>query len=75
MNSIQDKEWLMDKLGAGGWIVVGIALLVLGWLVQSGIVVFLLNIIGWIIGIGGVIAIILGGFGLIFGKKSRSGGF
>ena len=65
----------MDKLGAGGWIVVGIALILLGWLVQSGIVAFLLNIIGWVIGIGGVIAIILGGFGLIFGKKGRSGGF
>ncbi len=75
MNSIQDKEWLMDKLGAGGWIVVGIALILLGWLVQSGIVEFLLNIIGWIIGIGGVIAIILGGFSLILGKKGRAGGF
>lgn len=59
----------MDKLGAGGWIVVGIGLILLGWLVQSGIVEFLLNIIGWIIGIGGVIAIILGGFSLILGKK------
>ena len=65
----------MDKLGAGGWIVVGIALILLGWLVQSGIVEFLLNIIGWIIGIGGVIAIILGGFSLILGKKGRVGGF
>jgi hypothetical protein len=65
----------MDKLGAGGWIVVGIALILLGWLVQSGIVEFLLNIIGWIIGIGGVIAIILGGFSLILGKKDRAGGF
>jgi len=59
----------LDKLGAGGWIVVGIGLILLGWLVQSGIVEFLLNIIGWIIGIGGVIAIILGGFSLILGKK------
>ena len=59
----------MDKLGAGGWIVVGIGLILLGLLVQSGIVEFLLNIIGWIIGIGGVIAIILGGFSLILGKK------
>ena len=65
----------MDKLGAGGWIVVGIALIVLGWLVQSGIVAFLLNIIGWVIGICGVIAIILGGFSLISGRKGRSGGF
>ena len=65
----------MDRFGAGGWIVVGIALIVLGWLVQSGIVEFLLNIIGWMIGICGVIAIILGGFSLISGKKSGSGNF
>ncbi len=65
----------MDKLGAGGWIVVGIALILLGWLVQSGIVAFLLNIIGWVIGIGGVIAIILGGFSLITGKKGRNSNF
>ncbi len=65
----------MEKFSAGGWILVGIALIVLGWLVQSGIVAFLLNIIGWIIGICGVIAIILGGFSLITGKKGGSGGF
>ena len=65
----------MDKLGAGGWIVVGIGLILLGWLVQSGIVEFLLNIIGWIIGIGGVSAIILGGFRLILAKKGRAGTF
>ncbi len=65
----------MAKFSAGGWILVGIALIVLGWLVQSGIVEFLLNIIGWVIGICGVIAIILGGFSLITGNKGRSGGF
>ena len=65
----------MDKLGAGGWIVVGIGLIVLGWLLKSNLLEAVLDITGVIIMIGGVIAIILGGFGLIFGKKSRSGGF
>ncbi len=65
----------MDKFGAGGWIVVGIALIVLGWLLQSGIVEFLLDIAGFIIIIMGVIAIILGGFRLITGKKGRTGNF
>ena len=59
----------MDKLGAGAWIVVGIGLILLGLLVKSGIVEFLLDIIGWVIVIGGVIAVILGGFSLIRGKK------
>ena len=75
MNSTQDKEGLMDKFSAGGWIVVGIALIVLGWLLQSGIVEFLLDIAGIIIIIMGVIAIILAGFSLISGKKRRAGGF
>ena len=65
----------MDKFGAGGWIVVGLALIVFGYLLQSGLVEFLLDIVGWIIIIGGVIAIILGGVSLITGNKGRSGGF
>ncbi|MCH8898461.1 MAG: hypothetical protein IIC33_09245 [Chloroflexi bacterium] len=65
----------MEKAGAGGWIVVGIALIVLGWLLKSNLLEAVLDIVGVIIMIGGVIAIILGGFSLISGKKGRSGGF
>lgn len=65
----------MNKFGAGGWIVVGIALIVLGWLLKSNLLEAVLDIVGVIIMIGGVIAIILGGFSLISGKKGRSGGF
>jgi len=65
----------MDKFGSGGWIVVGIALIVLGWLLKSNLLEAVLDIVGVIIMIGGVIAIILGGFSLISGKKGRSGGF
>jgi hypothetical protein len=65
----------MDKFGAGGWIVVGIALLVLGWLLKSNLLEAILDIVGWIIIIIGVIAIILGGVSLITGKKSGSGNF
>ena len=65
----------MQKAGAGGWILVGIALIVLGWLLQSGLVKILLDIAGWIFIIMGVIAIILAGFSLISGKKGGAGGF
>ncbi len=65
----------MDKFGAGGWIVVGIALLVLGWLLKSNLLEAILDIVGWIIIIIGVIAIILGGVSLITGKKGRGGNF
>ncbi len=65
----------MQKAGAGGWIVVGIALLILGAVLRIGILQWLLDIMGWILIIMGVIVIILGGVSLITGKKSRSGGF
>jgi hypothetical protein len=65
----------MDKFGAGGWIVVGIALIILGAVLRTGILQWLLDIMGWILIIMGVIAVILGGVSLITGKKSRSGGF
>jgi hypothetical protein len=50
----------MDKLGGFGLIVVGLALVLLGWLVQSGIVEFLLDIIGVVIIIGGAVVGIVG---------------
>ena len=50
----------MDKLGGFGLIVVGLALVLLGWLVQSGIVEFLLDIVGIVIIIGGAIVGIIG---------------
>ena len=50
----------MDKLGGFGLIVVGLALVLLGWLVQSGIVEFLLDIIGVVIIIGGAVVGIIG---------------
>ena len=65
----------MGKLGAGSWIVVGIALLVLGWLLQSRLLEFLLDIAGWIFIIMGIITIILGGVNLMFGKKGGAGNY
>ena len=65
----------MDKFGAGGWIVVGIALLILGAVLRTGILQWLLDVMGWILIIIGIIAIILGGVSLIFGKKGRAGNF
>ena len=69
------KESLMKMFGSAGGIVIGIALVILGWLLKSGLVEFLLDIIGWGIIIVGIIAIIAGGVSLITGKKGRAGGF
>ena len=64
----------MDKLGGFGLIVVGLALVLLGWLVQSGIVEFLLDIIGVVIIIGGAIVGIIGIVKLFTGGGGGGGG-
>lgn len=47
-------------MSSGGKIVAGIILILLGALVQSDILDFLLNIIGWIIIIGGAVVLLMG---------------
>ena len=64
----------MDKLGGFGLIVVGLALVLLGWLVQSGIVEFLLDIIGVVIIIGGAVVGIIGIVKLFTGGGGGGGG-
>ena len=64
----------MDKLGGFGLIVVGLALVLLGWLVQSGIVEFLLDIIGVVIIIGGAVVGIIGIVKLFTGTGGGGGG-
>ena len=64
----------MDKLGGFGLIVVGLALVLLGWLVQSGIVEFLLDIIGVVIIIGGAVVGIIGIVKLFTGSGGGGGG-
>lgn len=54
----------------GSMLVVGIILIVLGALVQSDLFSFLLDIIGWIVIIAGVIAGVIGLVGMIKGNKT-----
>ena len=50
----------MGKLGGGGMIVAGLVLVILGFLVKSGLVEWLLDIIGIVIIIGGAVVGIVG---------------
>ena len=68
-------EYLMKILGSSSGIVIGIALVILGLLLKSNLVEFLLDFIGWAIIIVGIIAIIAGGVSLISGKKGRAGNY
>jgi len=65
----------MNALGTGGWLVIGIVLILLGWLLQSGIVAFLLGIMGWILIVLGIIAVVAGIVGLVNGKKGGAGSY
>ena len=54
----------------GSMLVIGIVLVVLGVLVQSDLFSFLLDVIGWIVIIGGVIVGIIGLVGMIKGNNT-----
>ncbi len=51
---------LMNKVGGGGLVLAGILIIVLGWLIQSPILEWLLDIIGFVIIAGGVIVVVVG---------------
>ena len=65
----------MGVFGAGGWLVVGVILVVLGILLRSGLIQWLLNLMGFLLIIVGVIAIIVALVSLVTGSKRRSSGF
>ncbi len=50
----------MNKVGGGGLVLAGILIIVLGWLIQSPILEWLLDIIGFVIIAGGVIVVVVG---------------
>ena len=56
-------------------LLIGVVLIVLGWFVQSNIFEFLLDIIGIIIIVAGVIVIIVAAFNAFTGRNRSSGRF
>ena len=58
-------------MSSGGMLIIGIILIILGALVQSDLVSFLLDIIGWVVIIAGVIIGVIGLVGMIKGSNSR----
>ena len=59
----------MGLLGKSGWLGIGIILLVVGILLRSGLIQWLLDLMGLLLIIAGVIAVIVGLVGLITGKN------
>ena len=60
----------MGKAGGGALLMAGIFLVLFGWLIQSDILEWLLNIIGFIVIGGGVIVGIIGLIKLFSGGQS-----
>ena len=65
----------MSKLGGGGALVVGIFLIIGGWLIQSAILEWLLDITGFIIIVAGVILGVYGLVKMFSGDKGTSSDF
>jgi hypothetical protein len=70
-----DKEIKMDKLGGGGLLVVGIGLAIIGWIISSGIVEFLLDVIGGATILAGVVLVVVGIVKMFSGNKSGASDF
>lgn len=59
----------MGMLGKSGWVGIGIIFLVVGILLRSGLIQWLLDLMGNILIVVGVIAVIAGLIGMITGKN------
>ena len=65
----------MNRLGGGGLFVAGIFLVLLGALIQSDILTWLLDILGFVVIVAGVIVGIIGLIKVFSGKKSGASDF
>ena len=65
----------MGLSGAGGWLGLGVVLIIVGFLIKSDFISGFLELMGWILIIVGVIAVIVALVNMISGKGRRSGGF
>lgn len=62
----------MNKLGGGGLIVTAIFLVLIGIILRSGLIAWLIDIIGLLLIVLGVILGIVGVFYLVSGRTRRS---
>ena len=58
----------MGKIGGAGLLVIGIGVAIVGWLIQSEILTRLLDIVGFIIIVGGIIVAVAGLVKMFSGK-------
>ena len=66
---------LMNKVGGGGLVLAGILIIVFGWLIQSSILEWLLEITGFVVIAGGVIVGVVGLIKMFSGDGSGQSEF
>jgi hypothetical protein len=59
----------MGFLGKSGWILGGVILLVVGLILKTGLIQWLLDFLGWVLIIVGAIALVIGIISLFTGKS------
>ena len=62
----------MNKLGGGGLLLAGIVLMFLGFLIKSNLLEWLLEIMGWIVILGGAGLGIVGLIKMFSGDRGRA---
>ena len=65
----------MGMFGKGSLIVIGVIILIAGFLLQSNLIEWLLDLMGTLLIIIGIIVVIVGLIGMVTGKKGGSTGF
>ena len=65
----------MNALGTGGWLAIGVALLIIGWLLKSNLLEAILDIFGVILMVVGLISIVIGVISIFKGKRGGVGSY
>ena len=65
----------MGLFGTGGWLGLGVILIIIGFIIKSDFIEGALELMGWILIIVGVIAAIVALVNMITGRGRRSGNY
>ena len=62
----------MNKLSGGGLLIAALALVFVGWLIQSDLLSWLLDLVGWVLIFGGIIVGVIGVVTMFTGGRRGS---
>ena len=74
-DTLVKKDRIMGILGKGGLVIIGGILLVVGFLLQSNLIEWLLDLMGTVLIVIGIIVVIIGLVSMVVGRKGGAQGF